>query len=79
MTTAVDKAKAEKVEKARLRKVRYDNAIARGCQPTLELSVVANATTFSTGSVGYLYSNKLEQNGKRYQVTVSVTEINSKP
>lgn len=79
MATATDKAKAEKLEKARLRKARYDNAITRGCKPALEISVVANATTFSTGSIGYMYSNKLEQDGKRYQVTVSVTEIDSKP
>ena len=79
MATVTEKARAEKLAKAVERKRKYDNAIARGCQSTLELSVVANATTFSTGSIGYMYSNKLEQDGKRYQVTVSVTEIDSKP
>ena len=79
MATAIEKAKAEKLAKAVERKRKYDNAISRGCKPALEVSVVATATTFSTGSIGYMYSNKLEQDGKRYQVTVSVTEIDSKP
>jgi len=34
---------------------------------------------FSTGSVGYYASTKLELNGRRYQVQFQMVEIGSKP
>jgi len=39
----------------------------------------AEHRTFKTGSVGYWAGGKVTLNGKRYQVSISIVEIGSKP
>ena len=41
--------------------------------------VIATEKTFSTGSRGYYGSGKVEIAGKRYQVSINIVEIGSKP
>lgn len=41
--------------------------------------LLAEAKTFSTGSVGYHATGKATLDGKRYQVNVMLVEIGSKP
>ena len=41
--------------------------------------VLATEKTFSTGSRGYYGSGKIEIAGKRYQVSLNIVEIGSKP
>lgn len=41
--------------------------------------VVANAKTFSSGSRGFWAGEKVTLDGKRYQVSLSIVEIGSKP
>lgn len=51
---------------------------------TVEIKVadqklLADARTFKTGSRGYWAGGKLVLNGKRYQTSISLVEIGSKP
>jgi len=46
---------------------------------TLPNTFVAKPKTFSSGSRGYWAGDKLELNGRRYQVQVQLVEIGSKP
>lgn len=39
----------------------------------------ANPKNFKTGSTGYYAGGKIVLDGKRYQVSVSVVEVGSKP
>jgi len=42
-------------------------------------TVELKAKTFATGSRGYNGAFKVENGGKRYQVTINAVEIGSKP
>lgn len=42
-------------------------------------TVIALPRTFSTGSTGYQASGKLVLDGRRYQATILLVEIGSKP
>jgi len=44
-----------------------------------EQSVVLNKKTFSTGSKGYNGSGKMKVGEKRYQISINIVEIGSKP
>lgn len=45
-----------------------------------EAKLYAGAKVFSTGSRGFYLGDKVTlENGKRYQVTMSIVEIGSKP
>jgi hypothetical protein len=41
--------------------------------------IVATAKTFSSGSVGFYAGDKVMIDGERYQVSLSVVKIGSKP
>ena len=41
--------------------------------------IIGEERIFSTGSRGYNSSCKIEINGKRYQVSLNIIEIGSKP
>jgi len=44
-----------------------------------EQSVVLNKKTFSTGSKGYNGHGKMQVGEKRYQISINIVEIGSKP
>jgi len=44
-----------------------------------EQSVVLNKKTFSTGSKGYNGYGKMQVDEKRYQISINIVEIGSKP
>ena len=44
-----------------------------------KFEVLVNQKTFSTGSKGFYANGKYEFEGKRYQISVTMVEIGSKP